>query len=71
MSDHSLQKAGKKRLEFETIHHQKRERRCLAARRCECPTIDWKKRVIKGANFQLYIIKSGSGGVWLQESVNV
>ena len=29
MSDHSLQKAGKKRLEFRTIHHQKRERRCF------------------------------------------
>ena len=29
MSDHSLQKAGKKWLEFRTINHQKRERRCF------------------------------------------
>ena len=36
-----LQKAGNKRLEFRTIHHQKRKRRFLAARRCECPTIVW------------------------------
>ena len=71
MSDHSLQKAGNKMLEFQTIHHQKRERRCLAARRCECPTIVCKKRVRKGANARLYIIKSGSGGVFLQESVNI
>ena len=71
MSDHSLQKAGKKRLEFWTIHHQKRERRCFAARRCECLTIVFKKWVIKGANAQLYIIKGESGGVWLQEGLNV
>jgi len=71
MSDLSLQKVGNKRCKFPTIYHQKWERRCSAARKCECPTIDWKKRVIKGANVRLYIIKSGSGGVLLQESVNV
>ena len=43
-----------------------REQRCLAARRCECPTMVCKKRVRKGANTRLYIIKSGSGGVRLQ-----
>ena len=64
MSDHSLQKAGKKRFEFRTIHHQNMERRCFSARRCECPTIVWKKLVIKGANAPQYIIKSGSGGVF-------
>src|SRR6056300_1277178 len=64
MSDHSLQKAGKKRLKFRTIHHQKRERRCFSARRCECLTIVCKKWVIKGVNARLYIIKSGSGGVF-------
>ena len=71
MSSHSLQKAGKKRLEFWTIHHQKWERRCFSARRCECPTIVCKTWVINGANARLYIIKSGSGGVLLQEGVNV
>jgi len=40
-------------------------------RRFECPTIVCKKWVIKGANAPLYIIKSGSGGVLLQEGVNV
>ena len=64
MSDHSLQKAGKKTLEFRTIHHQKRERRCFAARRCECQTIVFKKWVINGENSRLYIIKSGSKGVF-------
>jgi len=64
MSDHSLQKAGKKRLEFRTIHHQKQERRCLDARRCECLTIVCKEPVRKGWNFGQYIIKSGSGGVF-------
>jgi len=53
------------------IHHQKRERRCSAARRCECPTIVCKKWVRKGWNFGQYIIKIGSGGVFLQEGVNV
>ena len=68
MSDHSLQKAGKKRLEFRTIHHQKRERRGFSARKCECPTIVCKKWVIKVANARLYIIKSGSGGVFSARS---
>ena len=54
MSEHSLQKAVKKRLLFRTIHHQNRERMCLAARRCECPTKVCKKWVIKGANARLY-----------------
>ena len=71
LCDHSLQKAGKKRLEFRTIHHQKRDQRCFSARRCECPTIVCKKWEIKGANARLYIIKSGSGGVFLQEGMNV
>ena len=56
MSDHSLQKAVKKMLEFRTIHHQNRERRCFSARRCECPTIVFKKCVINGENSRLYII---------------
>ena len=70
MSDHSLQKASKKRLEFPTIHHQNWERRCFTAR-CECPTMVCKKQVRKGWNFGQYIIKSRSGGVFLQEGVNV
>ena len=70
MSDHSLQKAAKKRLKFRAIHHEKWERRCLAARRCECPTIDWKNWVIKGANVRIYIIKTraevfGCKKVWM------
>ena len=69
MSNQSLQKASKKMVEFQTIHLQKRERTCLAER-CECTTIVSKKRVRKGANARLYIIKSGSGDVWLQEGVN-
>ena len=71
MSNHSLQKVGNKRCECPTIYHQKREQRCLAVRRCECPTIVCKKWVIIGANARLYIIKSGSGVVLLQEGVNV
>ena len=71
MSNHSLQKVGNKRCECPTIYHEKQDRRCSAARRCECPTIVCKKSVIKGANARLYIIKSGSGGVFLKEGVNV
>jgi len=71
MSDHSLQKEGNKRCERQTIYHQKWEQRCLAARRCECLAIVCKKRVRNGANARLYIIKSGRGGFWLQEGVNV